>query len=190
MSLRAYSEHAVLAEVHRIHAAMGFDTQRPPFSTTETIDKLFHEIEVRGEPMSKHAVIETYRKPLHDGIQAVIVYNSDDHHSTQRFSIMHEVAHWVFDCARGDAVPDEPACDPDGHSMQERRANFFAGEFVMPLWRLDSFVSFEIYPNRDDTDAVAARDQAIQKLAARFNVSMYCAKRRVFDLHAWRKIAR
>lgn len=74
--------------------------------------------------------------------------------------------------------------------MPERRADFFAAELLVPLWILNEYVTFEIYPNRDDEDGVARRDQAIQQIASRFNVSMRCAKRRVFDLNAWRRITR
>lgn len=185
-----YSDIEVLAEVHRLHKEMGYHNEKPAFSISAIIEELFPEVEVEDEAMEKHAELKAFPRPLANGKQAKIIYNKNDVHSTHRFSIAHELGHWIFDCRRGEDVPSESPCTPSARTLTERRANFFAAELVMPLHRLDEFVKFTIYPNADDADAVASRDRHIQRMAAKFNVSNMCARRRVFDLHAWRRITR
>lgn len=185
-----YSDQEVIAEIHRLHRLMGYDTAKPPFSMSELLLAHFPEVDVVSEKIEEHARIEVYRRPLANGKQATIVYNENDHHSTQRFSIGHEVAHWIFDCGRGETIDESLVCSPSKKNSSERRSDFFSAEFFVPLWRLDSIVDFEIYPDPGDEEAIRERNQAIQRIAAKFNVSLRCAKRRVFDLHPWRKITR
>lgn len=174
----------VLAEAHRLQAAIGFT--KPPLSTLELIDGLFPEIEVIGMPTRKHGNIDVYREPQPDGKQAIIVYSEFDHASTQRFSIAHEVGHWIFDCQRGAAIPAEWSCG-DRRAPAERRANAFAAELLVPLAMLDRLVRFNIAADRTDEDELAEWTQHCQRLASRFNVSLACMKARIGDLGRWRK---
>lgn len=178
-------EETVLATVRELHSDMGY--VEPPFSTSKAIVKLFPEIRVVGKKLDRHAEIHVYRRPLPSGVQAKIFYAAQDHHSTQRFSIAHELGHWLFCCDRGKQIPDAFSCTPESRQMRERRANFFASEFLVPLVVLDRFVTFEINPPRDDEDAIGARDQEIQRIASWFNVSMLCARWRVQALERWRR---
>lgn len=184
-----FNDLEVLSEVYAIHDAM--DYQDPPFSCSAIMERLFPEIDVVARKMEEHAIIEVYRKPLPNKKQAVVAYNEEAHHSTQRFSISHELAHWIFDFRRGEAPLAPVSCANNGRRLfPERRADFFAAELLCPLWVLNQHVDFEIWPDKEDEDAVARRDQKVQRLASRFNLSMRCMRRRVGDLHAWRKIHR
>lgn len=177
--------------IHGIHREMGYTV--PPYSVSNVMESLFPEVDVVGRPnMTQHAVIEVYPAALANGKRAVIAYNENDHHSTQRFSIAHELAHWLFDFRRGAFIPTESAlaCGGGRKSVLERRADYFAAELLAPLWVLDGMVSFGVFPDKEDEDAVARRDQQIQRLASRFNLSMKAMRNRVYSLHYWRKISR
>jgi hypothetical protein len=177
------NDHAVLAKVHQIHQQL--DLIHPPYSTVMITERLFPEIDVIGRSMARHATLEIFAQPLPSGHRALVSYNERDHHSTQRFSIAHELAHYIFD--QGAAV----VCWTQGPKpTAERRADYFASELLVPLWRLDEHVTFNLAPDIDDEDAVSRRTQNIQRLASRWNVSMACMRRRVIDLVSWRKVSR
>jgi hypothetical protein len=194
----SFNEHHVHAVIHRIYTRLEYAA--PPFSISRVMEALFPEVEVVARTMKQHAVLEVYPAPLATGARALLAYNEKDHHSTQRFSIAHELGHFIFDCDFGRAPATVPSCggsavgsssDDDGAKpLIERRADFFAAELLCPLWILDPMVDFTIYPAKDERDEIRERDQRIQRLASRFNLSLACLKRRVFDLAAWRRLSR
>lgn len=68
------------------------------------------------------------------GTTAVISINNTSHPDRQRFSLAHELGHWVQDkgaislgCARGDIGPHR-----SGLLNAESSANFFASQILMP----------------------------------------------------------
>lgn len=181
----ALRDPVVLEAVRRIHVAMRY--RDPPFSTSRVIEELFPAVDVVQRVLKRHGQIEVYPKPLPNGKQAVIVYHEGSHHSTQRFTVAHELGHWLFDFEEGAAFP-QVACGV--RSPVESRADAFAAEFLVPLAVLDERVSFDLSPDRDDEEAISRRDQKIQNLASRFNVSLLCMKNRIRDLKRWRKSQR
>lgn len=187
-----FDDHEVHTLIYELRNAM--DYGNPPFSISSLMELMFPEIDVVGRRLEHHALIEVYPEPLPDGTRAVIAYNENDHHSTQRFSIGHELAHWLLDFKRGEALPPQPfACGIKVSGRRpalERRADYFAAELLCPLWVLDRYVDFEIYPSEDDEDALSRRNQKVQRLASRFNLSMRAMRNRVTSLHGWRKIIR
>lgn len=183
--------HHVHAELHAIFRRMEY--AEPPFSVSRVMETMFPEVEVVERAMREHARLEVYARPRPDGRRAQLAYRENAHHSTQRFSIAHELAHWIFDADRGSRVVTATGMcwrDAADKPTAEIRADYFASEMVAPLWVLHRFVTFEIHPDRTDEDAIAARNQATQRLASRFNVSRACMARRVFDLHSWRQMSR
>lgn len=191
--MSAFNEHEVIAAIHRLHAKLKY--REPPFSVSNAIEKLFPDVDVIGREIRQHGKIDIYAEPLPNGKRATITYRKRAHHSTQRYTCAHELAHWIFDVDCGRRVETVSAvCDPGkadaGKPPSERRADFFASEFLMPLYLLDEMVDFLIFPPDADQDEIDARDTKIQRLASRFNVSFLCAQRRVFDLHHWRQLSR
>ncbi len=73
---------------------------------------------------------------------------------------------------------------------RERRADRFAAEVLVPMRVLHEHVKFNLRPDADDEDAVMRRDQSVQRLASRFNVSLMCMKNRIRDLGIYRKSLR
>jgi hypothetical protein len=186
-----FNEHEVQAVIHAIFTKMGY--RKPKFSTSAMMEKLFPQVEVvGGDTRGHHALIEVYPKPLPSGRRAVITYNEKAHASTHRFSIAHELAHFIFDTEYGEKSPEKSVCThgPGEKPASERRADYFASELLVPLWILDEMVDFEIRVRSNDPEAERARDQKIQRLASRFEVSLACMKFRVFDLDHWRKMSR
>jgi hypothetical protein len=62
----------------------------------------------------------------------------------RRFTIGHELGHWVLHCERGKgavycrstSVEDEPAEASEGPPLPEQEANVFGAAMVMPAWLL------------------------------------------------------
>jgi IrrE N-terminal-like domain len=56
----------------------------------------------------------------------------------KRFTVAHEIGHWVLHARRGEAKTHDEACAPDdiredgGSRQREREANAFANELIMP----------------------------------------------------------
>ena len=167
----------IAEEIHR-----SIDLSRLPLHTSEMLPRCFPDLKVVARKMERHGQLEIFRSSG----RGKIVYSKDDHHSTHRFTIAHELGHWIFDCGRGRAIPDDWVCVEGSRALPERRANFFATELLVPIRVLHEHVKFTIHPDPEDVDAVGLRDQEIQKIAAWFNVSFFCAKRRVFELHRFR----
>lgn len=186
------NEHEVHAVIHAIFNKMGY--RKPKFSISAITEKLFPQVEVvGGDTKRRHATIQIYPKPLDNGKRALITYDEKAHASTHRFSIAHELAHFIFDAEYGDKAPDGFACSlgREGNKPEsERRADYFAAELLVPLWILDDMVDFETKVPANNPDAVRSRDQKIQRLASRFDVSLACMKYRVYDLERWREMSR
>jgi Zn-dependent peptidase ImmA (M78 family) len=175
------ADPVIASTVQWIHGELQY--YDPPFSVSNVMERLFPEIDVVGRDMDPYATIEVYPRGLPNGTKAVIAYREQSHHSTQRFSIGHELGHWLLDFGRGSRL-EEGGCN--GHKGREKRADAFALELLAPLWVLDRFVDFEVHPDKTDADAMARRNQRIQRLASRFNLSLRCMRLRVFELHRTR----
>ena len=65
-----------------------------------------------------------------------ILVNASESEPRQRFTIAHELGHWICQCLEGTAKPvycraDEVGVDPEAKAI-EREANIFAANLVMP----------------------------------------------------------
>jgi Zn-dependent peptidase ImmA (M78 family) len=162
----------------------------PPFSTSEIFKKLFPMIRVVPREMSEHAIIEVYDIPT-DEIRATVAYRENAHHSTHRFSCAHELAHWLFDFDEGRKLTNVPACHGGRGEkpVHERRADHFAAELLVPLHVLDGYIDFLLQYDDDNEDADLEFRGGAQRLASRFNVSLFCMQARLRDLQHWRKLA-
>ena len=65
-----------------------------------------------------------------------IVVRSDEPEPRRRFTIAHELGHWICQCLEGTAKPvycraEEIGVDPEAKAL-EREANIFAANLLMP----------------------------------------------------------
>lgn len=63
-----------------------------------------------------------------------ILVNADEHETRQRFTIAHELGHWICQCLEGTAEPVYCRANDVDESARalEREANVFAAELLMP----------------------------------------------------------
>jgi Zn-dependent peptidase ImmA (M78 family) len=95
-----------------------------------------------------------------------ILVNADEVETRRRFTIAHELGHWVCQCLEGESEPvycraEDVGLDPQAKA-REREANVFAAELLMP----------------EVAVRAAAGDEAI---AARFGVSGEAMRWRLYS---------
>jgi Zn-dependent peptidase ImmA (M78 family) len=98
--------------------------------------------------------------------ERLILVNAAEPETRQRFTIAHELGHWVCQCLEGETEPvycraEEVTLDPRTKA-REREANVFAAELLMP----------------EEAVRAAAGDEAI---AARFGVSGEAMRWRLYS---------
>jgi hypothetical protein len=76
-----------------------------------------------------------------------ILVRSDEPAERRRFTIAHELGHWICQCLEGDLRPvycraEEIGVDPDAKAL-EREANIFAANLLMPAAPLHDVVPNE-----------------------------------------------
>lgn len=181
-------------DANEVHAAVWrifkeLDYQKPYFSTSQAIKTLFPELDVTGAEIGEFAKIEVFDMPLPSGKRAIITYDAKSAHPTHRFSIGHELAHWLFDFRRGTTKAEVSCGRRGGKPLAEKRADYFAAEFLAPLWILDQHVDFRLGDTGDPDDRAELRNNT-QRMASRFNVSLKCMQMRIQDLGYWRMMRR
>jgi len=144
---------------------------------------LVHEMGIEELPVDILDVatrlgITVVTKPLEEDISAVLVLNghraaigvNENHHlHRQRFSIAHELAHYMLHRDAANVFVDSTLTfyrdgrSAEGVYEQEIEANAFAAELLMPA----ELVRYEV--KRSEVDI--HDDVAIARLAARFKVS-------------------
>ncbi len=160
------------------------------------VAELLSQANISGAPVDPSKVAELLSlainpQPADDDISgcllrkeggSVIGVNSKHSASRQRFTIAHEIGHFLFH--RGESVHLDRANsfqvnfrDQDsstGMYLEEREANFFAAELLMPR----EFLAAEI----GVIDLSADDDVAMRNLADRFGVSMQALTFRLANL--------
>ena len=101
--------------------------------------------------------------------KGVIGVNWADHENRQRFTIAHEIGHYILHTSKEAFVDSGYSVNfrkttGSGTPQQERDANWFAAALLMPKAQVvRAFQSCEYDPTRDDDD--------LRSLAAQFGVS-------------------
>ena len=119
-----------------------------------------------------------------DGLRALIFLNRDDPFARRRFSLAHEIGHFMMHgggaLARATAQPAKKQMEynPDRDDPREIEAHAFAAELLMP-WEM---VAHEAAALRAGT---LGPQRAILALAARLQVSRQAAARRLAE---WRGV--
>lgn len=106
----------------------------------------------------------------------VIAINNLDNLGHQRFTIAHELAHYLFDFDVSNDIDYYNAYDTEkaDNSPVEKRANFFAANLLMP----EHIFREEFKKNRVENNLYTTT----QKLADIFEVSMEAVRRRIREL--------
>lgn len=146
---------------------------RPPIDVYQVAKDL--ELEVVEEAMEDYVSGMLVRR----GKRGIIAVNSKHHPNRRRFSVAHEIAHFVLDHEGNKFVDAAPVFFRDdvsgkGISSQEIEANNFAAELLMP---------FDVITERLRRRPIDAFDDlAIQNLANYFEVSVQALTIRLVKL--------
>lgn len=101
---------------------------------------------------------------IKDGGRAIIGINGRDAPTRQRFTIAHELGHFLLHADRGlDVVHRRDGNSSTGHDPLEVEANQFAAELLMPADRVRHLFNKQPFDFDDET--------ALRKLATTFGVS-------------------
>lgn len=144
----------------------------------QVLGELGYEIPVDVEAIAKMYDVIVVRKDLEDsvsailqikGVRGIVVVNAAHHPNRQRFSIAHELGHYLLHRDEGSIFVDRSPvffrdkASSSGISRQEIDANAFAAELLMPEKDLDAQL------NGHPIDAFD--EVLVRRLAARFGVS-------------------
>lgn len=138
------------------HAAFGGDELPVPVESIAE-DLLGLAVELRDDLPVSGMLLPSERR---------IVVRSDESDPRRRFTIAHELGHWICQCQEGEMKPvycraEEIGVDPEAKAM-EREANIFAANLLMPEPSL--------------------REVAQDEASARFGVSEEAMAWRLFNL--------
>jgi Zn-dependent peptidase ImmA (M78 family) len=141
--------------------------QRPPVPVEKIAELL--GLDVRYSPSADDVSGALIRK----GKELIIGVNSYHHPNRQRFTIAHEIAHFVMHKAWHLHVDEDFCINRDGsNSREEVEANRFAAELLMPVELIQTDVARF---NKVD-------DNAVSWLAGRYRVSTQAMQIRLTNL--------
>lgn len=144
----------------------------------QLLEELEYEIPVDVEAIAKAKKVAVLRQELEDSVSGVlmikdgrgiIVANEGHHPNRQRFSIAHELGHYLLHPDAGRVFVDRsPVFFRDRRSSEGVRhheidANAFAAELLMP--------EKDLKAQLNDRPVDAFDDVSVRRLAARFGVS-------------------
>ena len=98
-----------------------------------------------------------------------VVLRADEPHARQRFTLAHEVGHWVCQVLEGYTAPVYCRAEdvaPGADRMREREANLFGAELLMP---------------EPSVQAAFAQERDIEQVATRFGVSAEAMHWRLYN---------
>lgn len=156
-----------------IHSQVGDETGPVP---VHDIARALDIVDIREEPLRN---MEAALLTDHERSYGAILLNSTSSPQRRRFSLGHELGHFVneyhrttsvtgFQCARSDMVE---ARDINRHFRQEAEANRFSIELLTPRARLKPYLRGEVSLERADA------------MANDFDISRQAAARRYVQLH-------
>ena len=111
------------------------------------------------------------------GTDKIIAVNSVDNYGHKRFTIAHEIAHYIFDFDEKSQISYYNTYYTDEHAEtpEERRANYFAACLLMPERQFKSK-----YEELLDENSLL---ETTKKLADTFKVSPEAVRRRIDELN-------
>jgi Zn-dependent peptidase ImmA (M78 family) len=152
----------------------------------ERASQLLRELAIEAPPVPVDAIADQIgatisREPFRGGIsgmlyrtegRAVIGVNSAEPHTRQRFTIAHEIGHFLLHEGRPLIIDRHVRIDRRDHSSsmgtkrEEIEANAFAAELLMP----DTMVHTHVQALMRNDDSLPA-DRLVNRLAREFDVS-------------------
>jgi Zn-dependent peptidase ImmA (M78 family) len=141
--------------------------RRPPVPVEKIAEML--GLEVRYLPSPDEISGALIRK----GKDLIIGVNSDQHPNRQRFTIAHEIAHFILHKGRSVHVDEDFCINRDGsNSLDEMQANGFAAELLMPEGLVEADISrFSVVDQR-----------IVSILASKYKVSSQAMQIRLSNL--------
>jgi len=151
-------------------------SERSQYEARQLLDRFGYDLPVDVEAMAIALNVTIRAQPLEEAVsgmlvmkdgRAIIGVNQNHHPNRQRFSIAHELGHFLLHGKSShvfvDAVYFRDAESSEGSKRQEIEANAFAAELLMPERVIREQFRSQLM---DDVD-----DVAIRRLAGRFGVS-------------------
>lgn len=179
----------VLSEVGEIHQKLSWDRKGPPYLAQEAVDRLYpRQVLILGSELGESVNGYVHRDDALRGV-TLVEYNSADAIPVRNATLAHELGHFVLGHLDAEGG-GERRCRITGLQTlitdpQEREANTFMAEFLVPLDRLGLLLREDIARLwRSDPEGF---DEEVDLLATRFQVSRSFIKRQVWRLHRRRK---
>ena len=153
------------------------------------LDELGYSIPVDVEAIAMAQGVAIYRQDLEDSVSGVLVVkngrgvigvNEGHHPNRQRFSIAHELGHYLLHPDAGSVFVDRSPVffrdktSSEGVEEQEIDANAFAAELLMP--------EEDLKAQLDGRPIDAFDDVSVRRLATRFGVSAQALTIRLTNL--------
>lgn len=180
----------VLSQAEAMHQELGWDRKGPPYLAQEAIDKLFaKKILVLGSALGDGINGYIHRDDEKLSGVVLIEYNSTDSLPVRNATLGHELGHFVLEHLEGEGKR-ERRCRITGQNglitdPQEREANTFMAEFLVPLDRLGRIFREDVAKLWiDDREAF---DEEVDLLSTKFQVSRSFIVRQLWRLHRRRK---
>lgn len=141
----------------------------PIIKIMKELDFLVGQQELEDELSGYIVISDDVRKKF--GKEKMICVNTKDSLGHKRFTIAHELAHYLFDYSRERAEFYNTYKTNDADNPREQRANRFAAELLMPE---DEFMK--------QYKKLSGETQIVKKLAEYFQVSTRAIDRRFIEL--------
>jgi Zn-dependent peptidase ImmA (M78 family) len=111
-------------EARKLRRQLGLSSNQPvdPFWAAEQLGMV-----VVLKPFAARRLSGIHLYHSDAGVSIAIINNTDTK-ARQRFTLAHEIAHWIFD--REETIIDD--LSSTGDDLKEKRANCFASEFLLP----------------------------------------------------------
>jgi Zn-dependent peptidase ImmA (M78 family) len=158
-----------------LRTSAGF--KHPPYSARNLLKTCFPDILVTGEKLPRRVAEIVH---VIDG-KRTILYNRSHSPPEHRVSVLHGLAHIIFDSGAERLQCSLPTGPQRHRAPAEVRADLFAAEVLTPFAELDAFFRGEkLFPR----DPIARRhfDDTVDGAASHFNVSVIFMRWRVRDL--------
>lgn len=169
----------------RARAALGLGDE--PIEDLVALVEVGFGVDVSIEPLPQdlHGVFIIDESPADDDAArvSVMLVNSDDNYGRQRFTLAHELAHMLFgDADLFWADYRKGAAESGGYGApREKRANRFAGSFLMPAGGVRAQVAERVLP-KDEVERRYALADLVVGTSLHFGASVNAARVRLSNL--------